>query len=353
VKQPPQEDLIGYVLGALDAQEQRDLQKEIDLNPALEDQLMDIKSSLLPLDCLDTAGPTPGLARRTCEMVAGYQPGSTLLNAVEPSLSSLDDCLDDFSQSESANSDSTVRLKESSQQQRNMMRPSTWSIPDLTVAVALMAIVAGILLPTISYARHNSRIYACQGNMQQLGMAFLKYSDVNGGKFVEIPRCGPLAVSGSFAPMLKECGFLEDSTLACAGVSSEVPVVVPSVQAVMNATGEQLCYYQKTMAGHYGYTMGYHENDRYHSPTSQGRTHVVLLADMPALNGRSSQNHGGTGQNCLFEDGRYEFVKGDSYGEDAIFVNDRNMVAPGCRAGDNVIAPSHLSLAVTKIEPLK
>ncbi len=350
MKQPPQEDLLGYVLGALDAQEQRDLQNEIDLNPALEDQLMDIKSSLLPLDCLDTAGPRPGLARRTCEMVAGYQPGSTLLNSVDPnSANSIDDCFNDFS-----NSDSSANFKESRQLQRTMMRPSTWSIPDLMVAVASMAIIAGILLPTISYARHNSRIYACQDNMQQLGMAFLKYSDVNCGKFVEIPRCGPLAVSGSFAPMLMECGFLDDdSVFACAGVRNEAPVVVPSIEAVMNASGEQLCYYQKTMGGHYGYTMGYHDNDRYCSPTSQGRTNVVLLADMPALNGRGSQNHGGSGQNCLFEDGHCGFVKGDSFGEDAIFVNDRNMVAPGCRAGDNVIAPSHLSLAVTKIEPLK
>ena len=75
---------------------------------------------------------------------------------------------------------------------------------------------------------------------------------------------------------------------------------------------------------------------------------ILAHADMPSLNlpGRKSANHGGCGQNCLFEDGHVSFIKGDSIGEDAIFVNDYNMVAPGVRASDNVIAPSHLSPAV-------
>ena len=81
MKQPSQEELLGYVLGALDAQEQRNVQQLIDQNPELEEQLLEIKNSLLPLDCLDTSGPRPGLARRTCEMVACWStgPGSTLI----------------------------------------------------------------------------------------------------------------------------------------------------------------------------------------------------------------------------------------------------------------------------------
>ena len=73
MKTPSQEDLLGYVLGALDAQEHRDLQQQIDENPEIEDHLLQIKNSLLPLDCLDTAGPKTGLARRTCEAIANWQ----------------------------------------------------------------------------------------------------------------------------------------------------------------------------------------------------------------------------------------------------------------------------------------
>jgi hypothetical protein len=45
------------------------------------------------------------------------------------------------------------------------------------------------------------------------------------------------------------------------------------------------------------------------------------------------------------------FVSGDSIGEDPIFINDYNLVAPGCRPEDNVIAPSHLSLGVVQSLP--
>ena len=40
VKQPFQEDLLGYVLGALDADQQEAVQKLIDENPQLEDCLL-------------------------------------------------------------------------------------------------------------------------------------------------------------------------------------------------------------------------------------------------------------------------------------------------------------------------
>jgi len=72
VNDPSQQDLLGYVLGALDAQEQRELQKQIDNDPALEESLLDIKAALVPLDSIDNKGYRPGLARRTCEAVANW-----------------------------------------------------------------------------------------------------------------------------------------------------------------------------------------------------------------------------------------------------------------------------------------
>ena len=52
MKHPSQEDLLGYVLGALDAQEERDLQEQIDANPEIEDQLLEIRNSMTPLESL-------------------------------------------------------------------------------------------------------------------------------------------------------------------------------------------------------------------------------------------------------------------------------------------------------------
>ena len=81
-----QDDLLGYLLGALDAQEQRDLQQKIDNDPALEESLLDLKAALVPLDSLDAKGYRPGLARRTCEAVANWDTDSaTCLLYTSPS----------------------------------------------------------------------------------------------------------------------------------------------------------------------------------------------------------------------------------------------------------------------------
>lgn len=174
MKQPSQEELLGYVLGALDAQEHRNLQQLIDQNPDLEEKLLEIKNSILPLDCLETSGPRPGLARRTCEMVAcgqGDRERGDFFDRLLPG----------------QNSDAELKLTAAKPTETSVFRPSRWSLPDFAVAVGLVAIVAGLLFPTISYTRFNSRLVACQNNMRELGTAFMHYSDTNGGYFVEIP----------------------------------------------------------------------------------------------------------------------------------------------------------------------
>ena len=71
---PSKEDLLGYVLGALDADQQQQVQQSIDQDPQIEDDLLEIKTSLAPLELLENgSGSRPGLARRTCESLAILQ----------------------------------------------------------------------------------------------------------------------------------------------------------------------------------------------------------------------------------------------------------------------------------------
>ena len=362
MKHPSQEDLLGYVLGALDAQEHRDLQQVIDQNPELEEQLLQIKSSLMPLDALETAGPRTGLARRTCEAVASWQkqqdlvepPQFTDLSALAGSVEQisttgvqLDDVGPDGQELElTAQSVSNSQPKIRPAISERIFHPTTWSIPDVLVGMAALLICAGILFPTINYTRNASRIYACQDNLRKVGVAMMHYSSINEGNFVPIPLTGNLAASGCYAPVLKDAGLIEDdSVFSCAGVTKSINI--PSCDQVAAAKDEkEVDHYRRTMGGHFGYTMGYLENDRYCSPRYKGRMNVVLLADQPSsdLAGRRSANHNGSGQNCLFEDGRVVFVKGHAYGGDALFENDYGIVAPGSHERDNVIAPSHLSV---------
>lgn len=365
MKHPSQEDLLGYVLGALDAQEQRDVQQLIDADPELEEKLLEIRSALGPLDLLDgAAGPRPGLARRTSELVASIQkqlePDEMTGSVAHPITERLiaevtfqKPALTGRGPNEKAAvpASSHQPLMSDSSGLERMIRPTSWSLSDMLVGVAAVAVLAAILLPAISYSRFNSQITACQNNLCGLGSALMAFSDMNPkGEFPRIPDCPNLRASGSYAPQLKDAGLIEnDEMVLCAGKESGCNRVfrIPTCEQVQRASGCQVEAYKHTMGGDYGFSLGYMENNQYHCPSNRGRAHFVLLADMPSQNltGHRSANHCGRGQNCLFEDGHIEFVTGFSYGEDPIFINDRGIVEVGVHSDDSVIASSHIAPA--------
>ena len=373
---PLQEDLLGYVLGALDATEERDIQQKIEQDPNLQDQVEHIRKNLLPLEALDSpTGMRPGMARRTCEWVAGVDkdPGFAQPHQIEDTdhiANFADAAFDDKAASIVSAPDAGAKnarvadvdhdpsvtndtkhsneLLPMSMEQPDFqwLHPVTWSMTDALTGVAVLAVLACILFPTLSYQRFHSQVAQCENNLNQIGNAMLQYSDINDGKFVEIPAEGRLSASGYFAPALKDAGLIEDDKVfSCAGVDQETPVHIPSIDQIKFADDNQVDHLRRTMSGNYGYSMGYQNEDKYQPLSNRGLTNTVLVADMPSLNqpGRLSNNHGTWGQNCLFGDGHVEFIRGDSVGEDAIFVNDYGLVAPGTSEHDSVIAPSHLS----------
>lgn len=364
-----QEELLGYVLGALDATEERNIRQKIESDPSLQEEVNKLQASILPLDHLDNpSGSRPGLARRTCEWVATATKNPDTIEAhyVPDHLAELAHSAQStahFPAAENAAQElavqaTTVVADESDEEADDkvtlspsrfqLLHPHTWSVSDALAGIAIVAVIGGLLFPALSYQRYNSRKLACQDNLRSVGQALLQYSDINGGKFVAIPSSGRLSASGYFAPALKHAGLVEDDSIFnCAGLAVKAPVHIPSIAQLNVAEGDQLEYLKRNMSGHFGYSMGYGDGKRYQPLSNSGLTNTVLVADMPSVNkpGRRSINHGSWGQNCLFGDGRVEFIKGDSVGEDAIFVNDYGMVAPGTSPRDSVIAPSHLSPA--------
>ena len=364
-----QEELLGYVLGALDATEERNIQQKIDQDPSLQQEVQKIQSSIAPLDYLESPlGSRPGLARRTCEWVAAATKDPITLEThyVPDHLRALvsidaqiahgdqdtqtDSKLNPSTPPTSAQTPDPIATTEAqvtlSPKRFQFLHPHTWSFSDALAGIAIVAVLGGILFPALSYQRYNSRKFACQNNLRQIGQALLTYSDLNGGQFVAIPSAGRLSASGYFAPVLKDAGLIaDDAVFDCAGLASKTPVHIPSLDQLDKANDAQLDHLKRNMSGHFGYSMGYSDGQQYRPLTNSGLTNTVLVADMPSINqpGRRSINHGSWGQNCLFSDGRIEFIKGDSIGNDAIFVNDYGIVAPGTSPRDSVIAPSHLS----------
>jgi hypothetical protein len=71
------------------------------------------------------------------------------------------------------------------------------------------------------------------------------------------------------------------------------------------------------------------------------------MADVPGgqLSGLVSANHGGCGQNVLYDDGHVCCLcRCTAAGcSDHIFLNSNGLVAPGTHAGDAVIVPSDVT----------
>ena len=354
MKNPSQEDLLGYVLGALDADEHNQVQERIDSEPGLEEKLIELRSSIAPLEHLgsDTSN-RPGLARRTIEAMAVVQKAENQ-NAELPIAElpkAKTEKIDIFSaalatRAPDADAEYPARISEPDSR-ASRVRGSSWSLSDVLVTVAVCTVLAALIFPAMAYSRNQAKLQMCQSNLATLGQAFISYSNMHDGRFPEIPKSGNLSTTGGFAPLLKEANLISDGDLVCAGVDRKGAVfTIPMPDQIRNCSDtRQLDVYRRQMAGDYGYSLGYMQNREHVWPRNLGRAHRIILADSPSSNleGRRSANHGGNGQNCLFEDGHWRFVTGHASGEDAIYENEYGIVAPGVDANDNVIGASHLS----------
>src|SRR4051794_4209765 len=69
-----------------------------------------------------------------------------------------------------------------------------FTLIELTVAIALLALMAALLLPAIQNARESSRSAACRNNLKQIGIALNHYESVH--------ESFPKGVEGRFDPMV-------------------------------------------------------------------------------------------------------------------------------------------------------
>ncbi len=310
-------DLLGYVLGALDADEQQQIQLAVDRDDALQHEIEKLKTEIARLDGLAPPGPPPvGLARRTCERIAAVP----LAPPAPP------------------------RRRWFGATREPLARTHSWSLGDcITVAVAAL-VMAAVILPALNHSRFQSRLLTCQNNLRHVGMGLLAFAGDSNDRFVAIPESGNRAVAGCFAPVLCEMGYVDDpSWFLCAGLGVTPDRFPPSCDEIDLAVGPAVSEIQKRMSGDFAYTLGYQEDGRYMVTRNLRRSNYVLLADAPSVDmpGRASLNHGGHGQNCFFEDGHIAFVTTCAIAGDSIYENDFGGIAPGAHPGDIVVGPSH------------
>lgn len=81
----------------------------------------------------------------------------------------------------------------------NPVPERAFTLIELLVVVAIIAILAGMLLPALSQAKKQARRIHCVSNFRQLGLAMTMYRDDHGGKFPD-RRDLKSALPGDYRP---------------------------------------------------------------------------------------------------------------------------------------------------------
>ena len=328
------EDLLGYLLNALDDDERQRVFETLQKDPQLRQELEALRRQLRPLDASnEDFEPPPALAELTCDLVEGYAESRP---SAEPA-----------KRQKSRGAWRRVR----SAACETCSPSGAWSATDTIVMAGVLLAVSLMFFPAIAGSRYRAQITACGDNLRNLGIALAGYSEQHHGFFPSIPVSGNRAVAGIYAPILLESQYLENPRIIlCPGsefVVQEGEFRIPRLSELDQARGLRLLALQRVMGGSYGYTLGNISGDGYVTPRNRLRQYFALLADAPSLHlpGRQSGNHGGRGQNVLFEDQHVEFLpspRSDALGDD-LFRNRYGYVEAGLDEGDSVVVPSNVS----------
>ncbi len=311
------EQLLGYLLGALDDDEQHHVETRLNREPELLRSLESVQRSLEPLERVPRFYEPPvGLASRTCRMAMAERGRAAPLPQLSPCPAS----------------------RRGSQGLR---------FADLAIGLAILLAAAALIAPAVQSSRFNAQLLTCQDKLRHLGVALTQYSERHGGYFPMVPPRGRLATAGIYAPVLLDHGLLtESSQVVCPGspLAEDRQFRVPRMAEVRLVGGERAGELCRQMGGSYGYSLGYVQDGVYRATRNLRRRHFALLSDRPSLHTPEFQtvNHSGRGQNVLFEDGHVQFLESPKtpYSSDHLFTNDEGRIAPGVHVDDSVIVSS-------------
>ncbi len=316
------DDLIGYVLNALDPETHREVERYLETSPEGRRRLERLREALAPLAADRGDEPPPAdLVFKTLRR-AGLTPASL-----------------SFAR--------TRRLAGTGSSRR-----STWRRADVFIAASIALIILLVLPPSLMYLRQREDIVRCGDNLRAFGVAFAQYAGDHKGQLPQPERAGPLAAAGIYAPALRDAGYLKSKgplRVYCPRVDTGLPQLVPSLEQLRTMDeSPQYHLLRRSMGGSYAFNLGYVDAQKSFQPIRKDMgDHVPVLADRPPRPTErafyrlaNSPNHGFKGQNVLFMGGHVRFLTSRHMGDDDLFLNRVNTIAVGWGPMDAVLAPS-------------
>jgi hypothetical protein len=280
------EQLLGYLLGALERAEQEQVEHELATNARLREELAEIKATLDKVginDPPEPIEPPAGLAERTCQFVAeqAQQPAV----ALAPDLG-------------------------------NGSGYRSYTLTDALVAASVLVVLTALVFPSLARSRFLAQMMACQNNLRQMGMAMLLDSETRPDRMhMRMPWEDRRVVVGMTASTLVERQLVSSPDIAVCPTSDRGNLVpgypMPTRDQWGNASGDELKRLQRLVGGSYAYPLGYSLNGQIIPSRNMYREHYCLVAEAPQINGGGS--HAGQGGNVFFEDGHFRWVDAGAY----------------------------------------
>ncbi len=358
------EDLLGYLLGALEPHEMQRVSQLLRDDPAAREQLAELERSLRPLEeGFQAVEPPPAdLVSRTLASLPPLPPPS---DSDEVGHSDEVDNRDG-QQSEHAafaehafSGDAPVSAT-LVPMQGGIDAPRTSSVTwmDWIGGATAAAVILGLLLPALAQGRFESRKTACQDQLRQFGTAITQFVNRNQQeRLPAVSESGPEAFAGMYAVRLHEAGLIDDPSIRwCPSLdepSNDQNTLtrvdeIATVADLHDASVDRLRQIQQVVGGHYAYTLGVIEEEQLTPPRFESRSSFAVMADAPMAGISDREDltkrigHGATGINVLFEDGRVRFIPLTSLDSmpDHPLLNHRGDVEAGVNIDDASLAPS-------------
>jgi hypothetical protein len=307
--------LIRYLLGELDAAQQRRLEDELRNSPGLRRELAHLQSCFSAAQETRHAGDEPpcGLARRVTDSVCGDSGFTRSTAEAEPPAGVLG-----------------------------------WSLADLTVAGGVFLAVSMLLFPALRDSRDATRRNVCANNLQNMHLVLARYAENHGNYF---PGIHPQDYAGMFVVRLMHEDYVRpddvaqllvcpSSRLAVERREEPVGLQLARFDNVQSVAGPQLARLCREAVGSYAVRIGYVDRDQYYWIRDDRSDRTPLMADEPDFQVADvgSANHDGYGQNVLYSSGRVVFLTSVTLpGKDHAFLNAKRLPAAGLGPNDVVL----------------